>query len=205
MQETLGVILAGGLSRRMGGGDKGLVELGGHSLLSRVVSRLGPQLCRLVINANGDPARFSSLGLPVIADRDEARHGPLAGILAGLDHAAKTMPGVDHILAAPCDAPFLPADLVSKLASGRRAAGGKGAIATSSGRRHPAVALWPVAGRRELRNALAEGRRRVDDIASALGLVEVDWPAEPFDPFLNVNDPAGLERAAEILRAFPRA
>ena len=197
---TLAVILAGGLSRRMGGGDKGLSHLAGRSILARIVERIAPQVDAVVLNANDDPSRFSGLGLPVIADTVPGRPGPLAGVLSGLDHAAARY---DRVLTVPCDAPMLPRDLVARL--GAAAARG-GAVASSDGRRHPAVALWPASARDALWAALVQRDvRRVDTLQRELGFRDVDWPAEPFDPFLNVNDPDGLERAAGLLERFPAA
>lgn len=197
---SLAIILAGGLSRRMGGGDKGLSLVAGRSILARIAGRIAPQVDAVVLNANDDPGRFSALGLPVIADTVPGRPGPLAGVLAGLDHAAGRF---DQVLTVPCDAPVLPNDLAMRL---QAAAGQGGAVAASGGRRHPAVALWPVTARDALRAALVERDvRRVDTVQRDLGFVEVDWPAEPFDPFINVNDQAGLAQASELLQRFPTA
>ncbi|MDQ0394245.1 molybdenum cofactor guanylyltransferase MobA [Labrys monachus] len=199
---VLGVVLAGGLSRRMGGGDKGLADLGGASILERIVRRMAPQVAALVLNANGDPARFGALGLAVVPDDVADFPGPLAGVLAALDHAAAA--GFAQVVAVPCDAPFLPADLVARLQAG--ACEGNGAVAVSGGRRHPAVALWPVALRVALRRALLEeDQRRVEIILRRHGFVEVEWAAAPFDPFANVNDPEGLAQAAAVVARWPEA
>jgi molybdopterin-guanine dinucleotide biosynthesis protein A len=107
-----GVILAGGLARRMGGGDKALLELAGETLLARVIARLKPQVGEMVLNANGDPARFAEFGLPVVADTVEGFAGPLAGILAGMRWAAAK--GYSHVASAAGDTPFFPADLVAR-------------------------------------------------------------------------------------------
>jgi len=198
----LGVVLAGGLSRRMGGGDKGLSELGGRTILERIVRRIGPQVDELVLNANGDAARFAALGVPVVPDNVADFPGPLAGVLAALDHAAAR--GIPDVVAVPCDAPFLPADLVRRLRDG--APEGRGAVAVSAGRRHPAVALWPVGLRGALRTALVEeGQRRVEIILRRHDFAEIHWPAEPFDPFVNVNDREGLAQAAFLLARWPDA
>jgi molybdopterin-guanine dinucleotide biosynthesis protein A len=197
---TLAVILAGGLARRMGGGDKGLSLLAGRTILARIIERIAPQVDAVVLNANDDPGRFWEFGVPVIADTLPGRPGPLAGILAGLDHAAGDY---GRVLAVPCDAPVLPRDLVARL---QAAAGQGGAVATSGGRRHPAVAMWPVSARDALRAALVERDvRRVDTVQRKLRFAQADWPAEPFDPFLNINDQEGLDRAAELLERFPTA
>jgi molybdenum cofactor guanylyltransferase len=180
----------------MGGGDKALLEIGGRSLLAHAIASLGPQCRALVINANGDAARFATFGLPVVADSIEGFAGPLAGVLAGMDHAAAHFPDATDILSAPADTPFLPADLMARLEAGRKAAGAVIAVAASGGRAHHAVALWPVALREALRVALAsEGERRVSAFIRRYPHVTVDWPTDPFDPFFNVNRPEDVVAA----------
>ncbi|MBG0793752.1 molybdenum cofactor guanylyltransferase MobA [Methylocystis sp. H62] len=204
MNDCIGVILAGGLARRMGGGDKPLVEIAGRPILQHVVDRLKPQCARLAINANGDPARFSAFGLPVICDSVEGFAGPLAGVLAGMDYGAGK--GAAHVLSAPGDTPFLPADLLSRLQAARTRAGAAIAVAASNGRTHHAVALWPVALREDLRRALvAEDERRVSAFIGRYANVVVDWPIEPYDPFFNVNRPEDLARADAIAKEEPRS
>jgi molybdopterin-guanine dinucleotide biosynthesis protein A len=200
---TLGVILAGGLARRMGGGDKGLRPVAGHSIMARLRGRLEPQVTSTILNANGDPGRFADLGLVVVPDDVAGRPGPLAGILAALDHAA-LVADVGWLVSVPCDAPFVPSDLVVRLHAGRGTA--RGAVAVSAGRRHPTVALWPTSSRATVRRALVDDAvRRVDAVAARLGLAEVEWPAEPFDPFANVNRPEDIALAEAILAAWPQA
>ena len=195
-----GVLLAGGLSRRMGGGDKALRLLGGETILARVIARLRPQVARLVLNANGDPARFAGFGLPVVADSVEGFAGPLAGILAGLDWAAANAPGSELVLSAATDAPFLPADLAARLAAGMAAAGADLACAASRGQPHPVIGLWPVRLREELRHALvAEGVRKVDVWTARYRLATVDFPAGEVDPFFNANRPEDLAAAEALL------
>ncbi|PRH88237.1 molybdenum cofactor guanylyltransferase MobA [Labrys okinawensis] len=206
MQKTesavMGVILAGGLSRRMGGGDKGLSFLDGRTILERIAARLRPQVAALFLNANGDARRFKALGLSILPDGVPDFPGPLAGVLAGLDHAAQA--GFDEVAVVPCDAPFLPADLVTRLRAGTQA--GRGAVAVSAGRRHPTAALWPVHLRTALRKALVEeDQRRVETFLRRHDFAEVVWPAEPFDPFANVNDPGGMAEAEALLAHFPAA
>ena len=194
-----GVLLAGGQSRRMGGGDKALRLLGGETILARVIARLRPQVARLVLNANGDPARFAGFGLPVVADSVEGFAGPLAGILAGLDWAAANAPGCELVLSAATDAPFLPADLAARLAAGM-AAGADLACAASRGQPHPVIGLWPVRLREELRHALlAEGVRKVDVWTARYRLATVDFPAGEVDPFFNANRPEDLAAAEALL------
>lgn len=185
-----GVIVAGGLARRMGGGDKGLLVLGQGTVLAAVVARLAPQVSRLALNANGDAARFAVLGLPVLPDPVENRPGPLAGILVAMEWAASL--GCSQVLTVPGDAPFLPADLVARLMS----AGGP-AVAASAGRTHPVVGLWPTALAEGLRRDLAGGLRRVEAFAQVHGAAIVEFVVSPdgFDPFLNLNTPEDFESA----------
>ncbi|MGZ9410282.1 MAG: molybdenum cofactor guanylyltransferase MobA [Methylocystis sp.] len=204
MNDCIGVILAGGLARRMGGGDKPLVEIAGRPILRHVVDRLKPQCARLAINANGDPARFTAFGLPVICDSVEGFAGPLAGVLAGMDFGAAK--GAAHVLSAPGDTPFLPADLLSRLQAARTRTGATIAVAASNGRTHHAVALWPVALRADVRRALvAEDERRVSAFIGRYASVIVDWPIEPYDPFFNVNRPEDLARAEAIAKEESRS
>lgn len=191
-----GVILAGGAARRMGGGDKTLLEIGGVTILDRVISRLAPQVDLLAVSANGEGSRFAPRDLPVIADEFETREGPLAGVLAGMGFAAER--GAGHILAVAGDTPFIPADLCEKL---KAAAGAGAAIASSAGRRHPACALWPVSLGAELRAALLGGERRLGRFADAAGAQIVEFPAAPYDPFLNVNAPDDLAKAEAVAAA----
>ncbi len=196
-EPTVGVILAGGLARRMGGGDKALRTVGGQAVLARLIARLAPQVARLVLNANEDPARFAAFGLPVAGDDLPDRPGPLAGVLAGLDWAARFAPGVPWVVTAPGDAPFLPEDLVARLHAGR--GGATLACAASGGRTHPVVALWPVALRHDLRRALLEeGLRKVGAYVGRHGPAVVEWPVGGKDPFFNVNTPADLANADRL-------
>jgi len=181
-----GVILAGGLATRMGGGDKPLLRLHGRPLLAQVIDRLAPQVTALALNANGDPARFAGFGLPVLADPVPGHPGPLAGVLAGMDWAAGE--GFARVLSVAGDTPFLPADLVARLAAVPFG------VAASLGRQHPVVALWPVTLRGALREALARGQHKVGRFAADHGAEAVDFPAPP-DPFLNINTPEDLARA----------
>lgn len=194
----LGLILAGGLGRRMGGVDKPLLELGGRTLLARVVERLGPQCpAGLALSANGDPERFAGFPGAVVPDPVPGRPGPLAGLLAGLDFAAAHHPVVTHVLSVPGDAPFLPGDLAARLGSALK--GAPIALAASGGREHYTVALWPVGLRDDLRRALCErDERRVGAFIARHGAAVVEWPVETVDPFLNVNTPGDLAAAAEL-------
>jgi molybdopterin-guanine dinucleotide biosynthesis protein A len=203
---TLGLILAGGLARRMGGGDKPLKSVGGVTILDRVIERLRPQCASLLLNANGDPARFASTGLPVVADDVPDFAGPLAGVLAGLDWAAAHAPDVACVASAPGDCPFLPRDLVARLDEARQAGGLPLACARSGEWRHPVVALWPVALRADLRRAVtAEGMRKIEVWTARHGVALADWPAEPVDPFFNVNTPEDAAAADRLAAQYPDA
>jgi molybdopterin-guanine dinucleotide biosynthesis protein A len=199
---TPGVLLAGGLARRMGGGDKPMRQIGGHTILARVIARLKPQCDGLILNANGDPARFSNFGLPVIADTVENFPGPLAGILAALDWAAANRPAVEYILSAAADCPFLPRDLVARLQRARTEENAQLAVAASDGQSHPVIGLWSVSLREQLRHALVvEDVRKIDRWTARYKLATVEWPAEPLDPFFNANtvdDIAAAERLAAL-------
>jgi molybdopterin-guanine dinucleotide biosynthesis protein A len=199
--DTLGVVLAGGLARRMGGGDKPLRELGGRPLLAHVLERLAGQVARLVLNANGDPARFAAFGLPVVPDGLPDHPGPLAGILAGLDWAAEHSPGCAWIVSVPGDSPFIPADLVARLHAARAAVGVPLACARSAGQAHPPVGLWPVALRGDLRAALLAGERKIDRWTARHGVAHADWEARQVDPFFNANTPEELAEAGRLLQA----
>ena len=193
---TYGLILAGGLARRMGGGDKGLIRIGDATILERALARVGPQCAGVIINANGDLARFARFGLPVVADDVEGFAGPLAGILAGFDWLAANAPATAWLASVPGDCPFLPRDLVRRLHAARAAAGVPLACAKSGDWRHPVVGLWPVDLRADLRRALvAEGLRKIEVWTARHGVALAEWPAEPVDPFFNVNTPEDAAQA----------
>jgi len=197
----VGLLLAGGQSRRMGGGDKALRLLAGQTLLDRVIARVKPQVAALVLNANGDPARFARFGLPVVADSIADFAGPLAGILAGLDWTAANRPDCAFVVSLATDAPFLPTDLVARLVGGMNEAAAELACAASAGQPHPVIGLWPVRLRDKLRRALAEeGVRKVDVWTARYRLATVDFPVTAIDPFFNANRPEDLDRAAALLQ-----
>lgn len=199
-EPVLGVILAGGLARRMGGGDKPLRLLAGRTILERVVTRFAPQCDELILNANGDPARFAASGLAVVADDVPGFVGPLAGILAALDWAAANKPAIRDVVSAPADSPFLPHDYVTRLLAARAVAGTALACAETGGRTHPVAGLWPVALRHDLRRALVEENLRKIDLWTARhGVARADWPVLPIDPFTNVNAPEDLEQAERLI------
>jgi molybdenum cofactor guanylyltransferase len=196
----VGILLAGGLARRMGGGDKMLRKAGGISLLAHVIAVLRPQCAGLVLSANGDPARFADFDVPVIADDVQGFMGPLAGILAGLDWIAARCPDVSLAISVPADTPFLPGDLAARLMDARAKDNALIACARSGGRTHPAVAVWPVSIRNDLRHALVvEDVRKVEAFLQNYSRAIVEWPVEPYDPFFNANDPNDLAAAETIL------
>jgi molybdopterin-guanine dinucleotide biosynthesis protein A len=194
------VLLAGGLARRMGGGDKPLRSIGGRPILERVIERLQPQCEALILNANGDPARFSATGLPVVADTVPGFAGPLAGILAALDWAAAHRPDLRWVASVAADTPFLPHDLVTRLHAAREAAGARLACAESGGRTHPVNGLWAVDLREDLRHALVvEDLRKIDRWTARHGIAHAGWATEPFDPFFNANSPEDLAEAERLI------
>ena len=198
----VGLLLAGGQSRRMGGGDKTLRPIGGRLLLERVIERLRPQVAELVLNANGDPQRFAGFGLPVVADSVPGFAGPLAGILAGLDWAAQHRPDCPIVVSVPTDAPFLPDDLVARMRRGMEAAGAELACAESGGQPHPVVGLWSVRLRDQLRAALVEeGVRKVDRWTARYRFTTVtfDDAGTAIDPFFNANRPEDFATAEHLL------
>ena len=198
-----GVLLAGGQSQRMGGGDKNLRLLGGKPMLAHVIERAKPQVDTLVLNANGDPQRFASFGLPIIADSVTGFVGPLAGVLAGLDWAAAHLPDAELVASFATDAPFFPRDLVRRLAVALEEGGFDLACAQSNGQAHPVFGLWPVSLREALREALAGGLRKVDRWTARYKLVEVEFLAEPVDPFFNANSPEDLAEAERLVALAP--
>lgn len=198
-EPVVGVILAGGRARRMGGGDKGLRTIGGRPMLDHVVERARPQVSRLILNAGGDAARFKSYGLPVVADVIDGFAGPLAGILTGLRWAAENVPGARWVASFASDAPFLPTGLVAGLMAAAENEGADMATAASGGRAHPVFALWPVASGPDLQRAMTEdGVRKIDLWTAALSNAQVDFPCQPLDPFFNINRPEDLAAAERL-------
>lgn len=192
------IILAGGRATRMGGGDKCLLDLGGRPMLARIIDRLAPQCSAMALSANGDPARFAGMGLPVLPDGLPGFPGPLAGILAGMDWAAAL--GAGRVLSVAGDTPFFPRDLAQRLAQA-----GDGIVLAASrddrGRMqdHPTFALWPVELRNDLRAFLASGQGRVRGFAMAHSPARAVWDALPADPFFNINTPRDLDRARSVI------
>lgn len=201
MKAPVGLILAGGGARRMGGADKALLPLAGRPLLAHVADRFTPQVAACALGANGDPARFAAFGLPVLPDPPPGDQGPLAGVLAGLDWAAGQ--GAETLVTVAVDTPFLPQDLVPRLLLATEDMAAPVAIATAPDghelRRHPACALWPVALREDLRAALRQGTRRLGAWAAEMGAREAFFP-DGEAAFFNLNRPEDIQRA-EVMRA----
>lgn len=205
MAEIPGLILAGGLARRMGGGDKTLLLLDDREILDHVIERLRPQVGPVLLNANGDPARFARFGLPVLPDSLPDHPGPLAGVLAGLDWAAQA--GVDRIVTVAADTPFFPDNLVKKLLQAADDERKPIALAATpdAGRgllRHPTFGLWPTALRDDLRGALQGGLRKIVAWTDRHGAALARFPADPFDPFFNINASGDLDHARSIRKAL---
>jgi molybdenum cofactor guanylyltransferase len=203
---ALGLVLAGGLARRMGGGDKARIKIGGVSILQRMLTCLTPQCSRVIINANGDTARFADAGCAIVADNVPDFAGPLAGILAGLDWAAADAPAIEWLVSVPGDCPFLPKDLVPRLHDARTASNVPLACASSGEWRHPVVGLWPVSLREDLRHALVdENLHKIELWTARHGIAIAEWSTIPFDPFFNVNTPEDAARAEAIAAQYPDA
>lgn len=199
MPRPIGIILAGGLSRRMGGGDKTLRPIAEKTMLSHVIERIKPQVEDLLLNANGDPQRFEAFALPIVADSIPDFAGPLAGIVTGMEYIALHRPDCPWMISVPGDTPFLPLDLVEKLTEGRGKSSAEIALAASKGRPHPVIGLWPVSLQQALRQAMQEeGLRKIDSFTERYETVIVDFPLDgEMDPFFNANDPEELARAEQ--------
>ena len=201
---TLGVILAGGLARRMGGGDKTMRAIAGRPILDHVIERLAPQCASLILNANGDPARFDAWGLPVVPDDVPDFAGPLAGVLAALDWTALHHPAIEWVVSVAGDCPFLPRDLVARMQTERTAMQAELAVAASGDQSHPVVGLWKVSLREALRHALVvEECRKIDRWTARYSLVTTRWPVTPVDPFFNANTPDDVAEAEALARLAP--
>jgi molybdenum cofactor guanylyltransferase len=201
----VGVVLAGGRSSRMGGGDKCLLPLGGRPVLVSVLARLKPQVSDLIINANGDASRFVEFGLPVIADTVDGLAGPLAGVHAGIEWTKANAPGVDYVVTVASDTPFFPTDLVHRFIAELEEHPGL-LVATSEEGVHPVIGLWPLAMAPQLEDSLAQGMRKVGAWTKQHGAREVFFaPVEVggrrVDPFFNINRPEDLAEASALLQA----
>ncbi len=200
--DVLACILAGGQSRRMGGGDKTLIELGGKSMLAHIIDRLSPQTEHIILNANGDPARFADFGFPVVADPVGDYAGPLAGILAGVTYARDHAPGVRYVVSVAGDTPFFPKTLVSRLLSAVPTDRPVIALSSSHDRLHPVFGLWPVALADDLHDWLSSGQNgKVLAFVDRHESVEVAFEDDEtgMDPFFNANRPEDLEAARRAM------
>jgi molybdopterin-guanine dinucleotide biosynthesis protein A len=210
--DVAGVVLAGGLARRMGGGDKTLKTIGGRPMLAMVIDRLAPQVVALAINANGDPARFTEFNLPVIADTIGGFAGPLAGILAGMHWARASHPDCRYLVSVAGDTPFFPADLAARLAEGCGDTDDTISLAASADGVHPVFGLWPLALADDLEAFLTKGDNR-KILAFTDRYVRLNVPfdhielagGEPLDPFFNINAPEDVARAEAIMQALGAA
>jgi molybdenum cofactor guanylyltransferase len=197
---TLGVILGGGLARRMNGIDKALLQLNGRHLLSHVRERLAPQCEGMILNANGDPARFKEWDLPVVPDSVSGHPGPLAGILAALEWIALHRPSLEWVVSVPTDTPLIPTDLVQRLHEARHEGGQPLTCASSGSQDHFVIGLWPIHLRQDLRQAITDRNiRRVEDWMRFHGMARAEWPAAPNDPFFNVNTLEDLAEAQGLV------
>ena len=200
MEDVAGVLLAGGQSRRMGGGDKCLLDLGGKTILERVIERINPQVESLVLSANGDISRFDQFGLPIVADAIPGFVGPLAGILAGLQWAKAKEAAYSWIVSIPTDTPFIPDNLVISLKKAAFDFNCDLTCAVSRGRKHPAVGIWPLTLIDQLESALVKEKiRKIDLWTSRYNLVEVKFENQTVDPFFNINNPDDLKEAERLI------
>lgn len=201
-EQVVGVLLAGGLSRRMGGGDKSLSTLQDKTILERVIDRLQPQCRTAILNANGDADRFARFGLPVVEDVVDGFAGPLAGVLTGMRWAQKNVPSTEWIATIATDTPFFPPELVEALCACAENTSVDIVHARSNDRVHPVFGLWRVALADDLEGAMTEeGVRKVLAWTDRHACAHVDFPASPFDPFFNVNTPEQLEEAEQLMKA----
>ncbi|MDA0368324.1 MAG: molybdenum cofactor guanylyltransferase MobA [Proteobacteria bacterium] len=203
-RHVVGVLLAGGQARRMAGGDKCLQRLGGETLLARAIARARPQVDSLILNANGDPARFGAYGIPVVPDVIDGFAGPLAGILTAMEWAAQNATDHETVVSFPTDAPFFPDDLVDTMLEARRQAGALLACAASRGRTHPVFGVWPVNLRADLRHALEQGERKIDRWTDQYPIVTVEFSGVDVDPFFNANTLEDLAQAERLLQGPTR-
>jgi molybdopterin-guanine dinucleotide biosynthesis protein A len=199
---VVGILLAGGKSSRMGGGDKCLRPLGGRPILAHIIERLKPQVSGMILNANGEVSRFAPFGLPVVEDSVAGHAGPLAGVLAGLEWIRRNRPDSEYGVTLATDTPFFPADLVQRFLAAR---GGSPALAVarSAAGLHPVIGLWPVALADDIGDSLDRGLRKVGDFTERHGATEVPFPPvkigeREIDPFFNINRPEDLAEAEAL-------
>ncbi len=204
-EDAVGVLLAGGKSSRMGGGDKCLLPLSGRPMLEHIIERLRPQIAELILNANGDPARFARFGIPVIEDRLGDYAGPLAGVHAALAWTKENRPDRRFVLTAAADTPFFPQDLVARFDRALEGPDAKLLIARSETGTHPVFGLWPLSLLSELEHSLDRGSRKVGQFVEHQGATFVDFPpieidGTKVDPFFNINRPEDLAAAEKLMQ-----
>ncbi|MDP6805672.1 MAG: molybdenum cofactor guanylyltransferase MobA [Rhodospirillales bacterium] len=205
-KRVYGVLLAGGRSRRLGGGDKCLRSLGGRPIIAHVIERAQGQVADLILNANGDADRFARFPIAVVPDIIGDFAGPLAGVLTGLEWAREHAAGAEWVASFATDAPFLPRDLVARLLAAVGEDGAEIACATSAGRAHPVFAVWPVRLADALRSAIAdEGLRKIDLWTARFRTTRVEFASVPVDPFFNVNTPDDLAEAERLADSVDRS
>ena len=203
IDETLGCVLAGGLSRRMGGLEKAFIPLGGRPLLMHVLMRLERQVGMAIVNANGSPERFLGVSPNIVPDSVDGFPGPLAGVLTGIEWAIENAPHIKWVVTCACDTPFLPRDFVSGLFQALERDGAEMVCAASGGQNHPVFGLWPVSLASELREAIVDdGVRKVDAWTGEYKLAIAQFPITPYDPFFNTNRPEDIGKAQTILTEY---
>jgi molybdopterin-guanine dinucleotide biosynthesis protein A len=195
-ENIVGILLAGGKSRRMGGGDKCLLQLGGKTILQHAIDRATPQVGNLILNINGDPDRFSHYNLNIVSDDIGNFAGPLAGVLTGMHWVKENHPECKWIVTFPTDTPFFPMDLASQLYDAVSDNKAELACAASGGRHHPVFGIWPVNLFAALKVAMIDnGVRKIDDWTSGYNMKTVKFEFRKIDPFFNINRPEDLQYA----------
>ncbi|MGA8436117.1 MAG: molybdenum cofactor guanylyltransferase MobA [Methyloceanibacter sp.] len=203
-ESVVGVLLAGGKSSRMGGGDKCLLPLAGKPMLTRIIDRLSPQVSDLVLNANGDVSRFAAFGLPIVEDRLGGQIGPLAGVHAGIEWAVANRPGSRFVITGATDTPFFPTDLVARFLASLEGGEPKLLVARSEEGVHPVFGLWPVSLAPAIETSLTGGMRKVQAWVREHQAEEIFFPSREMggrkiDPFFNLNRPEELAEAEALL------
>jgi molybdopterin-guanine dinucleotide biosynthesis protein A len=204
-EAVVGVLLAGGKSSRMGGGDKCLLPLAGTPMLAHIIDRLRPQVSDLVLNANGDVSRFAAFGLPIVMDRLGGQIGPLAGVHAGIEWAIANRPGSRFVITAATDTPLFPTDLVARFLASLKGGEPKLLVARSEQGVHPVFGLWPMSLAAAIEKSLTSGMRKVQAWVSEHQAEEIFFPngeigGRKIDPFFNINRPKELAEAEVLLR-----
>lgn len=200
--DIIGVLLAGGQARRMGGGDKCLLPLGGRTLLQRSIDRADPQVDQLLLNANGNVLRFARTGLPVVPDEFTGFPGPLAGIHAALSWQQQNRPDAGWLASFASDTPFFPRDCVARLLAAAEKADPQTRLVVACSRNaiHPVFALWHPDLLEDIAQTLSGDRiPRLQDWMGARRPVEVTFEADAYDPFHNINTPQDLYTAEDLL------